>query len=244
MSEKTQVTMTAEELAKWQAFQEAEKKKEAAELRKQQRDTYAQLVDQELATALPELRSLSDQIKMVKDTVFGNFKAVLDMKAEVVGFKEAGQFSHTFTNTDSTLRLTLGVNTVDGWGDMVTAGIEMVRKYIESLATDEKTKTLVQTVLQLLSTDKQGNLNARRVLQLQKLADESDNDDFKEGVKIILESYQPTATRRYIRAQYRDKATGGWRNIPLGITDVDLLEEEAAPEPDAEVQEAETEAAE
>ena len=151
------------------------------------------------------------------------------MKAEVVGFKEDGQWSHTFTNQESTMRLTLGVNTVDGWGDMVTAGIAMVRKYIESLATDAKTKTLVQTVLRLLSTDKQGNLNASRVLQLQKLADESDDDQFKEGVKIIRESYQPTATRRYIRAQYRDKGTGAWRNIPLGITDVDLLTEEEKP---------------
>lgn len=151
MSEKTQVTMTAEQLAKWEAFQEAEKKKEAAERRKQQRETYAQLVDQELETALPELRSLSEQIKTVKDTVFGNFDTVLKMKAEVVGFKEDGQWSHTFTNQDSTMRLTLGVNTVDGWGDMVTAGIAMVRKYIESLATDAKTKTLVQTVLRLLS---------------------------------------------------------------------------------------------
>lgn len=232
--------MTADERRQWEAFKAEQAKKAEAERRKQQRETYAQLVDQELETALPELRSLSEQIKTVKDTVFGNFDTVLKMKAEVVGFKEDGQWSHTFTNQESTLRLTLGVNTVDGWGDMVTAGIAMVRKYIESLATDEKTKTLVQTVLQLLSTDKQGNLNARRVLQLQKLADESDNDEFKEGVKIILESYQPTATRRYIRAQYRDKGTGAWRNIPLGITDVDLLaEEEKAPEVTAEADETE-----
>lgn len=227
--------MTAEERVQWEAFKAEQAKKAEAEHRKQQRETYTQLVDQELEVALPELRNLSEQIRTVKDTVFGNFKAVLDMKAEVVGFKEDGQFSHTFTNQESTMRLTLGVNTVDGWGDMVSAGIAMVRKYIESLATDEKTKALVQTVLRLLSTDKQGNLNASRVLQLQKLADESNDDQFKEGVKIIRESYQPTATRRYIRAQYRDKGTGAWRNIPLGITDVDLLpENETAPEADAD----------
>lgn len=232
--------MTAEERVQWEAFKAEQAKKAEAEHRKQQREAYAQIVDQELEAALPELRNLSEQIKTVKDTVFGNFDAILKMKAEVVGFKEGGQFSHTFTNSDSTMKLTLGVNTVDGWGDMVTAGIAMVRKYIESLATDEKTKTLVQTVLRLLSTDKQGNLNASRVLQLQKLADESDDDQFKEGVKIIRESYQPTATRRYIRAQYRDKGTGAWRNIPLGITDVDLLtEEEKAPETTAEADETE-----
>lgn len=235
-----QVTMTADERRQWEAFKAEQAKKAEAERRKQQRETYAQLVDQELETALPELRSLSEQIRTVKDTIFGNFDTVLKMKAEVVGFKEDGQWSHTFTNSDSTMKLTLGVNTVDGWSDMVTAGIAMVRRHIESLATDEKTKALVQTVLRLLSTDKQGNLNASRVLQLQKLADESDDDQFKEGVKIIRESYQPTATRRYIRAQYRDKGTGAWRNIPLGITDVDLLpKEEKAPEATAEADETE-----
>ena len=231
-----QVTMTAKEREEWEAFKAEKEKKEAAEWRKAARATYQQMVDEELAQAVPELRKLSQDIRTVKDTVFGNFQTVLDMKAEVVGFKEDGQFSHTFTNSDSTLRLTLGVNTVDGWNDMAETGIAMVRKYIESLATDEKTKTLVNTVLRLLSKDKQGNLNASRVLQLAKMAEESNDDQFKEGVKIIQESYMPTETRRYIRAQYRDETTGnGWRNIPLGITDVDLVEtEQETDKPEAE----------
>lgn len=235
-----QVTMTAEERAQWEAFKAEQKKKEEAERRKQQRDTYSQLVDQELESAIPELRNLSEQIKTVKDTVFGNFAAVLDMKADVVGFKEEGQYSHTFTNRDSTLRLTLGVNTVDGWSDMAEAGIAMVRKYLESLATDEKTRALVQTVLRLLSKDRQGNLNASKVLTLWKLAEESKDEQFMEGVKIIRESYQPTETRRYIRAQYRDDTTGNaWRNIPLSITDVDVMPGyESAPEVETEEAEA------
>lgn len=233
------VEMTVEERREFEAFRAEKKKKEAAELRKQQRATYQQMVDDELAQAVPELRRLSQDIRTVKDAVFGNFQTVLQMKEEVVGFKEDGQFSHTFTNSESTLRLTLGVNTVDGWSDMAETGIAMVRKYIESLATDEKTKTLVNTVLRLLSKDKQGNLNASRVLQLAKMAEESKDEQFIEGVKIIQESYMPTETRRYIRAQYRDETTAnGWRNIPLSITDVDLIEakpELAKPEKKAEV---------
>ena len=149
------------------------------------------------------------------------------MKAEIIGLKEGGQFSHTFTNSDSTLRLTLGVNTVDGYRDTVEDGIAMVKAYIQSLATDDKTQALVGALLRLLSKDGQGNLKASRVLQLRKMADESGDERFLEGVKIIEESYQPTETRRYIRAQWRDPGTNSWRNIPLGITDVDLEEEEA-----------------
>lgn len=245
MSEQRQVTMTAEQLAKWEAFQEAEAKREAAEQRKQQRETYARMVDEELCQAIPELLNLSGEIKAVKDTVFGNFAAILEMKAEIFGTKDGGQYSHTFTNSDSTLSLTLGVNTVDGYRDTVEDGIAMVRGYIESLATDEKSKALVSAVLRLLSRDGQGNLKASRVLQLRKMAEESGDEQFLEGVRIIEESYQPSVTRRYIRARSRNPKTGAWVNIPLGITDVDLLpENEAAPESDAEAEESESEAAE
>ena len=232
-----QVTMSASERAEWEAFKSEKAKKEAAELRKRQRETYAQMVDEELAAAIPELLNLSAGIKTVKDTIFGNFATIIEMKAELFGTKDGGQYSHSFTNRDSTLRLTLGVNTVDGYRDTVEDGIAMVRGYIESLATDEKSKALVSAVLRLLSRDGQGNLKASRVLQLRKMAEESGDEQFLEGVRIIEESYQPSETRRYIRAQRKDSKTGAWVNIPLGITDVDLLpENEASPDTPAEAE--------
>ena len=97
--------MTAKEREEWEAYKADKEKKEAAERRKAARVTYQQLVDEELAQAVPELRKLSQDIRTVKDTVFSNFKTVLDMKEEVVGFKEDGQYSHTFTNSESSLRL-------------------------------------------------------------------------------------------------------------------------------------------
>lgn len=237
--------MSAAERAEWEAFKAEKAKKEAAEQRRKQRETYAQMVDDELEQAIPELLNLSGEIKTVKDTVFGNFAAILAMKAELFGTKDGGQYSHTFTNSDSTLRLTLGVNTVDGYRDTVEDGIAMVRAYIESLATDDKSKALVSAVLRLLSRDGQGNLKASRVLQLRKMAEESRDDKFLEGVRIIEESYQPSITRRYIRAQRKNPTTGAWVNIPLGITDVDLLpENETAPEPGADAEEIEAEVAE
>lgn len=215
--------MTAKERAEWEAYKAEKAKREAAEQRRQQRETYAQMVDDELSQAIPELLNLSKDIRTVKDTVFGNFAAIIEMKAELFGTRDGGQYSHTFTNQDSTLRMILGVNTVDGYRDTVEDGIAKVRAYIESLATDDKSKALVSAVLRLLSRDGQGNLKASRVLQLRKMAEESGDDQFLDGVEIIENSYQPNITRRYIRAQRKHPKTGAWINIPLGITDVDML---------------------
>lgn len=214
------VTMTAEERQEFEAYRAEKQKKEAAERRKQQRTDYATMVDDEVRTTLPVLRELSEQIKTVKSTIFGNFDAILKMKSEVLGLTKDDQRSHTFTTSDSKLRLTLGVNTIDGYRDTVEDGIAMVKDYIQSLAKDETSKALVNAVLRLLSRDGQGNIKASRVLQLRKMAEETGDDRFIEGVQIIEESYQPTETKKYIRAEYKNEK-GAWVNIPLGMTDVE-----------------------
>lgn len=212
--------MTAEERKEYEAFKaEREKKRREAE-RKEQRKNYAALVDDEIAAAIPQLRDMSEQLKTVKDTIFGNFKTILEMKSEILGVDLDDQASHTFTNSDSTLRIMLGANCIDGYRDTVEDGIAMVRSYIESLAKDDATKALVNAVLRLLSRDGQGNIKASRVLQLRKMAEDSGDELFIEGVRIIEESYQPTISKKYIRAQYKDK-NGQWRYIPLSMTDVD-----------------------
>lgn len=212
--------MTAEERQEFEAYRAEKQKKEAAAQRKLQRENYAAMVDDELRTTLPVLQELSEQIKTVKNTVFGNFDAILKMKSEVLGLTKDDQRSHTFTASDSKLRLTLGVNTIDGYRDTVEDGIAMVKAYIESLAKDETSKALVNAVLRLLSRDQSGNIKASRVLQLRKMAEETGDERFIEGVQIIEESYQPTETKKYIRAEYKNEK-GAWVNIPLGMTDVE-----------------------
>lgn len=214
------VEMTAEERKEYEAFKAEREKKRREEERKQQRQEYAGLVDDEIAAAIPKLREMSERLKKVKEEIFGDFEAILKMKAEIIGTSRDGQSSHTFTNSESTLRVILGVNCIDGYRDTVEDGIAMVKGYIESLAKDEATKALVNAVLRLLSRDGQGNIKASRVLQLRKMAEDSGNEQFLEGVRIIEESYQPTVSKKYIRAQYKDEK-GAWCYIPLGMTDVD-----------------------
>lgn len=220
MDEKTRTTveMTAEEKEQFAAFKAEQEKKARMERRKENRQAYAQVVDEQVQLAIPELMSLSEQIKTVKNTVFSNFRAVLAMKEEVMSLTQAGQHSHTFTTSDGLMRLTLGVNTIDAYRDTVEDGIAMVRKYIESMAKDDNSRALVNAVLRLLSRDQKGTLKASRVLQLRKMAEDTGDETFIEGVKIIEESYLPSETKQYIRAEYKDDK--GWHVIPLSVTDV------------------------
>jgi len=212
------VEMTAEERQEFAAFKEAKQKKEAEAKRKADRDAYTALVDETIDAVMPRLMGMSDEIARRKTEAVEAFCGALEMKAELFGVKD-DQKSHTFTNSEGTKRITIGHYTLDNYRDTVDEGVAMVKGYIESLAKDDASRSLVKAILKLLSRDSMGNLKAQRVLQLRQLAEETGDDRFIEGVRIIQESYQPTPSKEYVRAAVRGE-NGGWKPVALSMTEV------------------------
>ena len=178
-----------------------------------------QMVDEEIENSIPVLLGISEEIKESKQKVLDNFKAILAMKSDLFKTKMRNdQRSHTFTNSAGDKRITLGVYVTDGYRDTVEDGIAIVKEYIASLANDEKTQALVNMVFRLLSRDAKGTLKASRIVQLRKVAEDTGDARFMEGVRIIEESYQPEVSKQFIRAEMKDR-NSMWRPIPLGMTE-------------------------
>lgn len=214
-----QVTMTPEERAEYEEFraQKAREREEAA--RKAQREEYARLVDDEVAAAVDQLKELSEQMATIKKTIFDNFDTIIHMKREVMSLcKPDGQYTHTFTSSDSRCRITLGNRMVDDYRDTVEDGIAMVKDYITSLAKDEDSAQLVGLIMSLLERNKSGALQPSRVIRLRQLADKRQDPRLLEGVKIIEDSYQPYASSTFVQAEI--KGATGWVTIPLNISAV------------------------
>lgn len=214
-----QVTMTPEERAEYEEFRakKAQEREEAA--RKAQREDYARLVDDEVAAAVAQLEELSEQMSTIKKTIFDNFDTIIKMKREVMSLcKPEGQYTHTFTSSDSRCRITLGNRMVDDYRDTVEDGILMVKDYITSLAKDEDSAQLVGLIMSLLERNKSGALQPSRVIRLRQLADKRQDPRLLEGVKIIEDSYQPYASSTFVQAEI--KGATGWVTIPLNISAV------------------------
>ncbi len=210
--------MTLEEQIEFEAFKEEQAAKRAKEQAKRDREAYKELVDEAIESAIPDLQSVSDCIKTVKQGILEEFRRVIEMKSEVLKLKKDGQRTDTFTNTAGDKRIIIGVYTTDGYRDTVEDGIAIVKEYIEGLASDSKTRALVKMVLRLLARDAKGTLKASRIVQLRKLAEESGNERFIEGVQIIEEAYQPAISKQFIRAEIKND-NGAWVSIPLGMTE-------------------------
>lgn len=215
---KQTVEMTAEEKQQFEEFKAAQAAKNAKEQAKRDREAYRDLVDETIERAIPSLECLSQGIKETKQSILDDFRNVIEMKADVLKLKKDGQRSDTFTNSAGDKRITVGVYVTDGYRDTVEDGIAIVKEYIEGLASDAKTQSLVKMVLKLLARDAKGTLKASRVVQLRKIAEESGNERFMEGVQIIEESYQPAISKQFIRAEVKNE-NGAWVRIPLGMTE-------------------------
>lgn len=213
-----ETTISPEELAAFRAYQARIQRDQRD---KELRDTYAQLVDDEIDAATDMLTQLSTDMATIKETVMSNFRSVIDMKTETLGLsKPQGQYTHTFTNSDSTRRITIGNYTIDSYRDTVEDGIKLVTTYIQSLARDQDSQALVKAVMQLLSRNSKGQIKASRVLQLRKIAEEVGDPQFIRGVQIIQDSYQPEISRSFVRLEVKDPSTQTWTIVPLNISNL------------------------
>ena len=55
-------------------------------------------------------------------------------------------------------------------------------------------------------------------MQLVKMSEESGNEAFMDGVRIIRDAYKPVVSKYYIRAEFKGE-NGKWTNVPLGMTE-------------------------
>ena len=157
-----------------------------------------------------------------KAGIFERFHSIIAMKEELYkgskSMAKEGRFTDSFTNKSGTARVTLGFNTNDAYDDTYTAGVEKVKEYIQSLASDDKSRQLAEMVNTLLmERSKAGQLKAQNVLRLENMANESGDPTFIEGMKIIRDAYRPERTKQFVKVEVKD-ASGKFQTISLNMT--------------------------
>lgn len=207
--------LSVEERAALKAQLDAEERAERNRV-EQERETYKQLVDATVKTSVTKLQSLSAEMMRIKQEVFNEFGTVINLKNELFKVK-SGRQTDTFTTSDSRMSLTLGNRVNEGWDDTVEAGIDMVKEYIKTMAKDENSANLVDTVMSLLAKDRKGALKANKVLELEKLAIKSKDARFLEGINIIKAAYRPEPTCEFIQVKMRDEQ-GNAEQLPLSLS--------------------------
>lgn len=207
--------LSKEEKAKLKMQLEAEDKAERARI-DQERQNYKDLVDVTVNTSVKKLQELSAQMERLKNEIFSEFDSVIKMKEELFNVKMDRQ-TDTFTTSDSRKTITIGNRINEGWDDTVEVGISMVKRYMSTMAKDENSAALVDTVMSLLAKNRKGALKANKVLELEKLANKTGDKDFIEAIKIIRDAYHPVPTCQFIEVELKNEE-GNPVRLPLSMS--------------------------
>lgn len=176
------------------------------------REAYKKLVEEATPKAIYKLAEASSVLQNAKTEIFKYFKEVLELKQQVYGVRDKQQ-THTFSCRGG--EVTIGFRINDGWDDTVNAGISKVEKFISSLAKDEDTAHLVSMVFNLLKKDAKGNLKGSRVLELQKMTKQFNNEEFTDGVNIIAAAYKPVKSVWFIEGATTNE---NGEKTPIGLS--------------------------
>lgn len=194
----------------------------ASELsKKEARETYKETVKEAIPAFINGLLNISSALSSAKLEIFEGLNILLEMKADVFGVKQ-GQQGHSFSD-DQGNGITYGFRVIDGWDDTVNAGIDKIKEVIDGMAKDENSAKLVTTINKLLKKDAKGQLKSSRVLELRQLAEEFNDDKFRDAVEIIQDAYKPVRSAFFIEA-FTTNAMGKKEFIPLSLTAVDFPE--------------------
>ena len=144
MAEEKTILISAEELAELRAIKA---QRDAKAKKENEIQNYKSLVDQVVHESVVTAQNLSESMTQTKNAVIESFRTVIEMKNELFKGQKMlkdGRYSDSFTNSEGTERIILGYNTLDNYDDTYTAGVEMVQAYIESLASDDKSRQLAE----------------------------------------------------------------------------------------------------
>lgn len=191
----------AELFNKLEENQKTEKKRKE-ENRKAYKELANEYVERNINTLIGHNNLTEDLIK----NLFKDYQAVKEMKTLVYGEKE--QDSHTSTLHDGSASIKIGYNVTIGFDGTESSGVEKIKNFISSLASDdENTKKLTKMVNTFLKPNsKTKMLNPAKIIELSKLREEFNNEEFNDGLDIIFNAQTRNQNSMYV---------SGWKFVKI-----------------------------
>lgn len=185
---------------------------------KAERERYKDFVSDEVDALFDKINEACLLLKRTKIEVSSSMDTLISTKKEV--FKSStDNKTHTASNRAGTNRITKGYRDISDWDGTQNEGVAKIQKYIASLAKDAESANIVEAIQILLKPDKRGQLDPRRILELKNWSEKTDNDEFKDGVQILINAYRIVKSKTFILVEHRD-AGGKWQNVELSFADI------------------------
>lgn len=199
--------LSASAKAELMAQLEAENKAAKQKL-KDDRKAYKQLTYEFVDRNIEGLLNHNDITAILIEKLFKDYGPIKELKQDVYGHDP--QDSHTSTLADGTASITIGHNVSINFDGTESSGVQKIKNFIASLSEgnlDANTRKLVKMVDTFLKLNpKTGMLNPSKIIELSKLRDEFNDEQFDDGLDIIFNAQIRVQNSMYV---------SGWKFVQV-----------------------------
>ncbi len=203
-------TLSPTERQKLMADLEAQEKAEKVKI-KEDRETYKKMAAEFVEENINVWVNHREATERLVEELFNNFQDILKIKELAYGERVRNQESNTVTLEDGSASLTLGHNVVISFDGTENAGIEKIKRFLHSLGSDDPRSKMQSKVVDVLLrlNPKTGQLNPSKIIELSKLSQEFNSEEFNEGLQIIFDAQQRKVTSQYVSGWKIESAENG-----------------------------------
>lgn len=204
--------MTTQEL---EQMLKERKKAEQAELAKKKKE-YESKRDSTVNNCVEAAMKINEILQEFKSEVHQLMDEQATILSEYGMIRSTSKGGFTITNSDNTMQLKRRRDTEPAWDERSTKAIELIKDFLGDAIKKRDTK-MYEILMSFLQRNEKGELEYSRVMDLYSHEDKFDDPRWKEGLRLIKESFS-----NHLRGYgYEFKIKGKddkWENVLLNFS--------------------------
>jgi len=192
------------------------KKKEEANALAKEKLAYEKKRDEVVSNVITTAKTLFRELS--------EFKAYchIEMDNQALKLAEYGKIrsnskgGFSVTNTEDTMRVTRRRDTEPVWDERSTKAVELIKDFLGDAIKKRDTK-MYDILMSFLERNANGDLEYSRVMDLYRHEDKFDDPRWKEGLRLIKESFSNHLKGFGYEFKIKDE-TGKWQNLYLNFS--------------------------
>ncbi len=181
---------------------------------KQEREAYESLKTQTVRELVLDAQGLSKVLKAFKDKAFEQMKTQYDLLCKYSKRHEGGKGNFTLELAEG-IRVKFSNQDLGFFDERSAQAEKHIIDFVNSHYKDHgRTKQLITSLLER----KKGKLDIKLVQKLYAMEETFDDQNWKEGIRLLKESWTSSESKSYIT--FESKVDGEWQNINLNFSSI------------------------
>ncbi len=160
-----------------------------------ERTSYENLKNETIRSLAGQAMACHEMLKAFKETAFSDLGALYELLQKYSKRHKDGKGTFTVKSPDNSIIISLNRHQLGGFDERSEQAVKHIKEFIlNKFGGDDDVKDMILGVLERTK----GNLDIKQIQRLYAMENRFDDANWKEGIKLLKESWQPSTTKDYL----------------------------------------------